>query len=38
VLAEHFGASVQVLTTDSGDIAVISRRVARPAATQGALS
>lgn len=38
VLAEHFGAGVQVLTTDSGDIAVISRRVARPAATQGVAS
>jgi len=29
VLAEHFGAGVQVLTTDSGDLAVISRRSAR---------
>jgi iron complex transport system ATP-binding protein len=29
VLAEHFGSGVQVLTTDSGDIAVISRRVPR---------
>jgi len=29
VLAAHFGAGIQVLTTDGGDIAVISRRVAR---------
>jgi iron complex transport system ATP-binding protein len=29
VLAEHFGTGIQVLTTDGGDIAVISRRVAR---------
>ncbi len=29
VLAEHFGAGVQVLTTDSGDIAVVSRRAPR---------
>jgi iron complex transport system ATP-binding protein len=26
VLADHFGAGIQVLTTDGGDIAVISRR------------
>jgi iron complex transport system ATP-binding protein len=29
VLAEHFGTGVQVLTTDTGDIAVISRRLPR---------
>ena len=29
VLAEHFGTGIQVLTTDGGDIAVISRRAAR---------
>jgi cobalamin transport system ATP-binding protein len=29
-LAAHFGAGVQVLTTDTGDIAVISRRTPRP--------
>jgi iron complex transport system ATP-binding protein len=29
VLAEHFGPGVQVLTTDGGDIAVISRRTPR---------
>jgi iron complex transport system ATP-binding protein len=29
VLARHFGAGVQVLNTDSGDIAVISRRAPR---------
>jgi hypothetical protein len=26
VLADHFGPGVQVLTTDTGDLAVISRR------------
>jgi iron complex transport system ATP-binding protein len=31
VLAEHFGGGVQVLKTDSGDIAVISRRARREA-------
>jgi iron complex transport system ATP-binding protein len=30
VLAEHFGPSVQVLTTDSGEIAVIPSRQPRP--------
>jgi iron complex transport system ATP-binding protein len=30
VLAEHFGPRVQVLTTDGGEIAVISSRQARP--------
>jgi iron complex transport system ATP-binding protein len=30
LLAEHFGAGVQVLTTDDGDLAVISRRRPRP--------
>jgi iron complex transport system ATP-binding protein len=34
VLAEHFGAGVQVLTTDSGDLAVISRRTPQPARSQ----
>ncbi len=34
VLAAHFGAGVQVLTTDAGDIAVISRRLSR--GTRGA--
>jgi iron complex transport system ATP-binding protein len=29
VLTEHFGAGVQVMTTDTGDIAVISRRLPR---------
>ncbi len=29
-LASHFGAGVQVLTTDTGDIAVISRRTRSP--------
>jgi len=29
ILTEHFGAGVQVMTTDTGDIAVISRRLAR---------
>ena len=29
VLTAHFGPGVQVMTTDSGDIAVISRRLAR---------
>ncbi len=37
VLAEHFGAGVQVLTTDAGDIAVISRRVPRAASAQAAV-
>jgi iron complex transport system ATP-binding protein len=32
VLTEHFGPGVQVLTTDTGDIAVISRRAPRPSA------
>jgi iron complex transport system ATP-binding protein len=29
ILAAHFGPSVQVLTTDTGDLAVVSRRPAR---------
>jgi iron complex transport system ATP-binding protein len=33
ILSEHFGAGVQVMTTDTGDIAVISRRTRRPATT-----
>ena len=32
VLARHFGSGVQVLTTDAGDLAVISRRHDRPGA------
>jgi iron complex transport system ATP-binding protein len=37
VLARHFGPGVQVLTTDGGDIAVISRRTPRrPLASAGA--
>jgi iron complex transport system ATP-binding protein len=36
VLTRHFGAGVQVLTTDSGDIAVISRRAPRTTAAQAA--
>jgi len=35
-LATHFGAGVQVLTTDTGDIAVISRRTRRHAISHGA--
>ena len=35
-LAAHFGAGVQVLTTDTGDIAVISRRARRPAPSPSA--
>jgi iron complex transport system ATP-binding protein len=31
LLSEHFGAGVQVVTTDDGDLAVISRRIRRPA-------
>ena len=34
VLARHFGSGVQVLTTDTGDLAVISRRHDRPGAAQ----
>jgi iron complex transport system ATP-binding protein len=34
VLTRHFGAGVQVLMTDSGDIAVISRRAPRAAAAR----
>jgi iron complex transport system ATP-binding protein len=37
-LAAHFGAGVQVLTTDTGDIAVISRRSPRHASRQGAVT
>lgn len=36
LLAKHFGPAVQVMTTDSGDIAVISRRRPREADTQAA--
>jgi iron complex transport system ATP-binding protein len=36
VLAEHFGAGVQVLNTVDGDIAVISRRTPRHAASRAA--
>src|SRR5262249_14024450 len=31
LLGRHFGPAVQVMTTDSGDIAVISRRLSRGA-------
>jgi hypothetical protein len=34
VLTRHFGAGVQVLTTDDGDIAVISRRAPHAAEAQ----
>jgi iron complex transport system ATP-binding protein len=34
MLTEHFGPGVQVMTTDTGDIAVISRRVSRRKSTQ----
>jgi iron complex transport system ATP-binding protein len=33
LLGRHFGPAVQVMTTDTGDIAVISRRQPRGAAT-----
>jgi iron complex transport system ATP-binding protein len=36
VLASHFGAGIQVITTDTGDIAVISRRSPRGAVDQPA--
>jgi iron complex transport system ATP-binding protein len=36
VLSEHFGAGIQVLTTDTGDIAVISRRLPRSAGARAA--
>ena len=36
VLASHFGPAVQVLTTDTGEIAVISRRSPRSAGTRTA--
>ncbi len=36
VLARHFGAGVQVMMTDGGDIAVISRRASRAPATRAA--
>ena len=35
VLNAHFGAGVQVMTTDTGDIAVISRRVPRRTGVSG---
>jgi iron complex transport system ATP-binding protein len=34
VLARHFGAGIQVITTDTGDVAVISRRAPRGTAGQ----
>lgn len=37
VLTRHFGSGVQVLRTDSGDIAVISRRAPRTGAAQAAV-
>ena len=30
MLAEHFGAGIQVITTDTGDLAVLARRVTAP--------
>jgi hypothetical protein len=33
LLGRHFGPAVHVMTTDTGDIAVISRRLPRGAAT-----
>jgi iron complex transport system ATP-binding protein len=36
LLASHFGSAVQVMTTDNGDIAVISRRQSRDAGTRAA--
>ena len=36
VLAAHFGAGVQVLTTETGDIAVISHRTAKAASARSA--
>jgi iron complex transport system ATP-binding protein len=36
LLGRHFGPAIQVMTTDSGDIAVISRRKSRGAGAQAA--
>jgi cobalamin transport system ATP-binding protein len=38
VLGRHFGPAVQVMTTDTGDIAVISRRHSRDGGTRAGVA